>query len=123
MFEGLSEPDHPGPSPAFTPEMDLDAQRPKECLRTTQPAGELPRGFWPACVSAQEHRARTYTQKLRSSSRPCHAVRHDLPHSSGYWVGVDYVLDRTPAVCLIGASERATRPERRFACRGPHRKV
>jgi hypothetical protein len=35
IFGPRMNPDHPGSSSAFTSEGDVDAQYPKECLRTT----------------------------------------------------------------------------------------
>ena len=92
VFWPRTDPDHSGSSSAFTTEGNVDAQYPKERLRTTQSAGEFPGALGPSRGSAREAGTRqgcTGTQKVGSTSRPRAAVRHNLPHPSGYWIGVD----------------------------------
>jgi hypothetical protein len=92
MFGPRMNPDHPGSSSAFTTEGDVDSQYPKECLRTTQSAGKFPGTLGPSRGPAPEARTGQGcigTQEVGSTSRPRAAVRHNLPHPSGYWVGVD----------------------------------
>jgi len=48
---------------------------------------------------------------------------HDLAHASGDRAGIDHALDRGPAVCFVGASASAGRPQGWFASRGPEGKV
>jgi hypothetical protein len=127
IFGRRTDPDHPGSSSAFASEGNNDTQCPKEWLRTTQAASEGPRGLrliggGPA-REAGIRQIGAGAQEIRSISRPRAAGRHNLPYPSGYWINVDQVLDRGSSVCLIRARERATRPQRRFACRGPQREV
>jgi hypothetical protein len=92
IFWSRTYPDHSGSSSALTTEGDVDAQYPKECPRTTQSAGKFPGTLGPSCGPAREAGTRqgcTGTQEVRSTSRPRAAVRHNLPHPSGYWIGVD----------------------------------
>src|SRR5262249_31680201 len=92
IFRHRTDPDHSGASSAFTTEGDVDAQYPKECLRTTQSAGKFPGTLGPSCGPAREAGARqggTGAQKVGSASRPRAAVRHNLPHPSGYRINVD----------------------------------
>jgi len=92
IFWPRTDPDHSGSSSAFTTEGDVDAQCPKECLRTTQSAGKFPGTLGPSSGPAREVGTRqgcAGTQEVGSTSRPRAAVCHNLPHPSGYWVGVD----------------------------------
>jgi hypothetical protein len=87
------DPDHPGSSSALTTEGNVDAPYPKECLRTTQSAGEFPGILWPSRGPAREAGTRqgctTGAQEVGSTSRPCAAVCHNAQYPSGYWFGVD----------------------------------
>ena len=49
-----TDPNHPGPSSAFTTEGNVDAHYPQECLRTTQSAREGPRVLRPSCGPARK---------------------------------------------------------------------
>src|SRR6516164_7812881 len=69
--------DHPGSSSAFTAEGNLDAQRPKERLRTTQSAGECPGVLRPSWGPAREAGIRQIgagTQEVGSIS-PVHVLQ------------------------------------------------
>jgi hypothetical protein len=92
IFGPRMYPDHPISSSAFTAEGNPDAQCPKERLRATQVAGEGTRRLRPSRGVAREAGTRQIgpgTQEVRSTSRPCAAVCHNLPHPSGYWIGAD----------------------------------
>jgi hypothetical protein len=92
IFRPRMDPDYPGSSSPFTTEANVDAQYPKECLRTTQSAGEVPGALGPNRGPAREAGTRqgcTGTQEVGSTSRPRAAVRHNLPQPSGHWIGVD----------------------------------
>jgi hypothetical protein len=54
IFRPRMNPDDPGSSSAFTTEGDVDAQYPKEWLRTTQTAGDGPRVLRPSRSPARE---------------------------------------------------------------------
>src|SRR5262249_32623272 len=92
IFRPRMDPDYPGSSSSFTAEGNVDAQYPKECLRATQSAGEFPGTLGPGRGPAREAGTRegcTGTQEVGSTSRPRAAVRHNLLHPSGYWIGVN----------------------------------
>src|SRR5207247_1472575 len=95
----------PASSAAFTSEGDLDAQDPQKGLRAPQAAGERPGAFGPAAVFASTISAAIGTgpQKVGGASPPRAALGHDLTHASGDRVGIDDALDRSSAVCRIGA--------------------
>jgi len=74
IFWSRMNPDHPGSSSALTTEGDVDAQYPKECLRTTQSAGKFPGTLGPSCGPAREAGTRqgcTGTQEIGSTSTCC----------------------------------------------------
>jgi hypothetical protein len=74
IFRPRIDPNYPGSSSPFTTESNVDAQYPKECLRTTQSAGEFPGTLGPSRGPAREAGARqgcTGTQEVGSTSRPC----------------------------------------------------
>jgi hypothetical protein len=54
IFWPRTDADHSGSSSTFTTEGYVDAQYPKECLRTTQSAGEFPGTLGPSRGSAWE---------------------------------------------------------------------
>jgi hypothetical protein len=92
IFRPRMDPDYPGSSSPFTAEGNVDAQYPKECLRTTQSAGEFSGTLGPSRGPAREAGTRqgcASTQEVGSTSRPRAAVRHNLPHPSGHWIRVD----------------------------------
>jgi hypothetical protein len=92
IFWSRTDPDHSGSSSAFTTEGNVDTQCSKEWLRTTQAAGEGPRVLRPSRDPAREAGTRQVgasTQEVRSTSHPRAAGRHNLPHPSSYWIGVD----------------------------------
>jgi len=121
IFSTRAHPDHSRPCPAFTRERDLDAQRPEERLRPSQQTGERPRIFCP-CRAARDVSAstlRTQTQEVGRAPGPHGPVGHDFTHASSYGIGLDDALDSRSAICRVGASERAGRPECCFTSRGP----
>jgi hypothetical protein len=77
-------------------------------------AGERAGVFGPVPRSAVTAAAATNPQKVGGTARPRAALAHDLPHEGGDRVGVDDALDRSPAVCLIGAAEGARQAKESF---------
>src|SRR5258705_10940298 len=54
---------------------------------------------------------------------PYQPVDHDCTHASRYGICFDDALDGGSAVCRIGARKRASRPQGRFASRGPEGEI
>ena len=126
VFERCTHPDDPASGAALTSEGDVDAQYPQERLGATQAAGERAGIFGPPGVCSRNAgigESGPGAQKIRSASSPGAARGHDLLHAARHRVGVDDVLDRGPAICLVGAHEGASGPERGFTRRGPDGKV
>jgi len=79
IFFPRTDPDHSGSSSAFTTKGDVDAQYPKECLRTTQSAGKFPGTLGPSRGPAREAGTRqgctvTAMRRKRAQARPPGAV-------------------------------------------------
>src|SRR5439155_9018851 len=120
IFHGSTYPDYSGSGSAFTTERNVDAKRPKRCLRPTQVPGERAGASTPA--GAKPGLADTFSagpQKIGGASRPGAAFAHDLPHASSNWVRVDDALNSSSAVCSVRTSESPGRPQRGFASRRP----
>ena len=100
--------------PALAAENDIDAQRTQTGLGSPESAGERAGVFGPVPRSAVTAAAATNPQKVGGTARPRAALAHDLPHEGGDRVGVDDALDRSPAVCLIGAAEGARQAKESF---------
>src|SRR5262249_51652595 len=77
IFWPRTDPDHSGSGSAFTTEGDVDAQYPKECLRTTQSAGEFPGTLvgQAAVPLGRLGSARAAPARRRSEALPVHVLR------------------------------------------------
>ena len=99
IFERRAHPDYSAFGSAFTTKGNLDAERPKKCLRTTQVAGKGAGIFRPASVIACLTGAfNADPQKIGGATCPRATLAHELPHASGERVRVDDALDRGLAV-------------------------
>jgi hypothetical protein len=124
IFRRSAYPDYSGSGSAFTTERNVNAKRPKKCLRPTQVPSQGARIFYPpgavACLRAAFN---ANPQKIRGAARPRATLAHEFPNARNDRVGIDDTLNRVLAVGRVGASESASGPECRFAGRGPERKI
>jgi hypothetical protein len=103
--------------------MSMPSARRNVCARRKRPASA--RGFLgqPALSRESSQLLAAPTRKRSAAAYPRTAVGHDFPHTSGDRVAIDNVLNRSPAVRLIGSTEGPRTPKGCFAGRGPARKI
>jgi hypothetical protein len=112
IFRRSAYPDYSGSGSAFTTERNVNAKRPKKCLRPTQVRSQGARIFYPpgavACLRAAFN---ANPQKIRGAARPRATLAHEFPNARNDRVGIDDTLNRVLAVGRVGASESASGPE------------
>jgi hypothetical protein len=91
-------PDCPRSQPALTAEDNLNSECAEEALCPAPSASERAGIFGPAGSVTRYPISAAFgasTQKIGGGPGPRPALRHDLPHASGDWVGMDFGSART----------------------------
>jgi hypothetical protein len=108
--------------PSREKEISIPSVRRNVCARRSRPASA--RGFFAQSVPLAS-RARSAHKRRRSEAAPGpHGlVDHHGAHARGYGICFDDALDCGSAVCRVGPSEGAGRPQRWLASGGPEREI